>query len=160
MNTDATTTPQQYPLPVVKPESDAGAVSVATGGAAGAADASNGITKEQLKDYLRQWVRVENEISTLSAEIKKRKLIHQQLSKSLLEVMRKNEIDCFDVANGRIVYSKTKTRAPLNNGQIKSALSTYYKDDAEKANSLTEFLLASRVEKTRETIKMKIPKIK
>ena len=166
MNTDATTTPQQYPLPVVKPESDASAASAASaasGGAATAADAaaaSNGITKEQLKDYLRQWVRVENEISTLSAEIKKRKLIHQQLSKSLLEVMRKNEIDCFDVANGRIVYSKTKTRAPLNNGQIKSALSTYYKDDAEKANSLTEFLLASRVEKTRETIKMKIPKIK
>jgi len=118
------------------------------------------ITKEQLKDYLRQWVRVENEISTLSAEIKKRKLIHQQLSKSLLEVMRKNEIDCFDIANGRIVYSKTKSRAPLNNGQLKSALSTYYKDDVEKANSLTEFLLASRVEKTRESIKMKIPKIK
>jgi uncharacterized protein (UPF0335 family) len=118
------------------------------------------ITKEQLKDYLRQWVRVENEISTLSAEIKKRKLIHQQLSKSLLEVMRKNEIDCFDIANGRIVYSKTKSRAPLNTGQLKSALSTYYKDDVEKANSLTEFLLASRVEKTRESIKMKIPKIK
>lgn len=118
------------------------------------------ITKEQLKDYLRQWVRIENEISTLSAEIKRRKLIHQELSKSLLEVMRKNEIDCFDIANGRIVYSKTKTRAPLNNGQIKAALTTYYKDDVEKAANLTEFLLASRVEKTRETIKMKIPKNK
>jgi hypothetical protein len=122
--------------------------------------AESGITKEQLKDYLRQWVRVENEISTLSAEIKKRKLIHQQLSKSLLDVMRKNEIDCFDIANGRIVYSKTKVRAPLNNGQLKTALTNYYKDDVDKANSLTEFLLASRVEKTRESIKMKIPKIK
>lgn len=118
------------------------------------------ITKEQLKDHLRQWVRVENEISTLSAEIKKRKLIHQQLSASLLSVMRQNEIDCFDIANGKIVYSKTKVRAPLNNGQLKNALTTYYKDDVEKANSLTEFLLASRVEKTRESIKMKIPKIK
>lgn len=121
---------------------------------------ASSITKEQLKDHLRQWVRVENEISTLSAEIKKRKLIHQQLSASLLSVMRQNEIDCFDIANGRIVYSKTKTRAPLNNGQLKTALTKYYKDDAEKANSLTEFLLASRVEKTRESIKMKIPKIK
>lgn len=118
------------------------------------------VTKEQLKDHLRQWVRVENEISTLSAEIKKRKLIHQQLSASLLRVMKQNEIDCFDIANGRIVYSKTKTRAPLNNGQLKNALTTYYKDDVEKANSLTEFLLASRVEKTRESIKMKIPKNK
>jgi len=118
------------------------------------------ITKDQLKEYLRQWVRVENEIGTLSAEIKKRKLIHQQLSASLLNVMRQNEIDCFDLANGRIVYSKTKTKAPLNNGQLKSALTTYYKDDADKAANLTEFLLSSRVEKTRESIKMKIPKNK
>jgi uncharacterized protein (UPF0335 family) len=118
------------------------------------------ITKDQLKDYLRQWVRVENEISTLSVEIKKRKLIHQELSASLLKIMHDSEIDCFDISNGRIVYSKTKTRAPLNNGQLKTALTTYYKDEPEKANSIAEFLLASRVEKTRETIKMKIPKNK
>jgi hypothetical protein len=120
--------------------------------------AAQSLSKEQVKDYLRQWIRVENEISTLSVEIKKRKLVHQQLSASLLEVMRKNDIDCFDITNGKIVYSKVKHRAPLNNGQIRSALTTYYKDDTEKANSLTEFLLSSRVEKTRESIKMKIPK--
>ena len=120
--------------------------------------AAQSLSKEQVKDYLRQWIRIENEISTLSVEIKKRKLVHQQLSASLLEVMRKNDIDCFDITNGKIVYSKVKHRAPLNNGQLRSALTTYYKDDTEKANNLTEFLLSSRVEKTRESIKMKIPK--
>ncbi len=175
---EQTPQPQQYPLPVqggqhaqpvctdlvnvskkYQQESASSSDSVSASGPQ-VTPAQTAITKEELKDYLRQWVRVENEISTLAAEIKKRKLIHQQLSKSLLDVMRKNEIDCFDIANGRIVYSKTKTRAPLNNGQLKSALTNYYKDDIEKANSLTEFLLASRVEKTRESIKMKIPKIK
>lgn len=163
---------QQYPLPVyiTKPSLVAATTPAHTVACTDIVSISDpatssepqapSITKEQLKDHLRQWVRVENEISTLSAEIKKRKLIHQQLSGSLLKVMRQNEIDCFDIANGRIVYSKTKIRAPLNNGQLKYALSTYYKDDAEKANNLTEFLLASRVEKTRESIKMKIPKIK
>jgi transposase len=161
--------PQQYPLPVssakhppvcmdLVPSASASASASASETAPPSQDPS--VTKEQLKDHLRQWVRVENEISTLSAEIKKRKLIHQQLSASLLRVMKENEIDCFDIANGRIVYSKTKSRAPLNNGQLKSALKTYYKEDTEKANSLAEFLLASRVERTRETIKMKIPKIK
>lgn len=116
------------------------------------------VSKEQVKDYLRQWIRIENEISTLSQEIKKRKLIHQQLSVSLMDVMRKNEIDCFDITNGKIVYSKTRTRPPLNKGQLKSALMTYYKEDVEKASSLNEFLLASRVEKVREAIKMKMPK--
>lgn len=160
---------QQYPLPVSSAQHPPAPAPVCmdlvpAAAAASAATAPSGqdpsVTKEQLKDHLRQWVRVENEISTLSAEIKKRKLIHQQLSASLLRVMKENEIDCFDIANGRIVYSKTKTRAPLNNGQLKSALKTYYKEDDEKANSLAEFLIASRVEKTRETIKMKIPKIK
>jgi tRNA A-37 threonylcarbamoyl transferase component Bud32 len=152
------TAEQQYPLPVPLPtvadtsDSSSSVVALAT--------TPPNITKDQLKEYLRQWVRVENEIGTLSAEIKKRKLIHQQLSASLLNVMRQNEIDCFDLANGRIVYSKTKTKAPLNNGQLKSALTTYYKDDVEKAANLTEFLLSSRVEKTRESIKMKIPKNK
>ena len=164
---------QQYPLPVSSaqhPPAPAPAPAPvcmdlvpAAAAASAATDPSSqdpSVTKEQLKDHLRQWVRVENEISTLSAEIKKRKLIHQQLSSSLLRVMKQNDIDCFDIANGRIVYSKTKIRAPLNNGQLKSALKSYYKDDAEKASSLTEFLLASRVERTRESIKMKVPKIK
>ena len=165
--------PQQYPLPVpaaaaaaaaaARPSSTAVSVAVDLSQDAPAGESATtnaNITKDQLKDYLRQWVRVENEIGTLNAEIKKRKLLHQQLSTSLLSVMRQNEIDCFDLANGRIVYSKTKTRAPLNNGQIKTALTTYYKDDAEKATNLTQFLLAARVERTRESIKMKIPKNK
>jgi hypothetical protein len=150
-------TAEQYPLPVV-PSTDAALASIDN--VAVDTHVTPNVTKEQLKDYLRQWVRVENEISTLTVEIKKRRLIHQQLSASLLDVMRKNEIDCFDITNGRIVYSKTKVRVPLNNGQLKSALTTYYKDDVEKANGLTEFLLASRVEKTRESVKMKVPKNK
>ena len=165
---DLNTQPQQYPLPVYKmstpnpetPQTHPECLDLVHVAQAPQAPQAPSITKEQLKDHLRQWVRVENEIGTLSAEIKKRKLIHQQLSASLLRVMKQNEIDCFDIANGRIVYSKTKTRAPLNNGQLKHALTTYYKEDVEKANSLTEFLLASRVEKTRESIKMKIPKNK
>ena len=157
---------QQYPLPVEAPSlptpigTPSASMNMEPQEATCELVTKASITKDQLKDYLRQWVRVENEISTLNAEIKKRKLIHQQLSSSLLNVMRQNEIDCFDLANGRIVYSKTKTRAPLNNGQLKTALTTYYKDDAEKATNLTVFLLASRVEKTRESIKMKIPKNK
>lgn len=151
-------TAEQYPLPVEMQPTEATLSSIDI--VAADTHVTPNVTKEQLKDYLRQWVRVENEISTLTVEIKKRRLIHQQLSASLLDVMRKNEIDCFDITNGRIVYSKTKVRVPLNNGQLKSALTTYYKDDAEKAVGLTEFLLASRVEKTRESVKMKVPKNK
>lgn len=122
------------------------------------ANTTDNVSKEQVKDYLRQWIRVENEIGTLTQEIKKRKLIHQQLSVSLMNVMKKSEIDCFDITNGKIIFSRTKSRPPLNKGQLKTALNTYYKNDTATANSLNEFLLASRVEKIKEAIKMKVPK--
>jgi hypothetical protein len=155
MNPQDATTMNPIPGVIITPTTDLVPVDSA---AAAALQQQQSLSKEQVKEYLRQWIRVENEISTLSVEIKKRKLVHQQLSISLLDVMRKNDIDCFDITNGKIVYSKVKHRAPLNNGQLRSALTTYYKDDTEKANNLTEFLLSSRVEKTRESIKMKIPK--
>ena len=117
-------------------------------------------TKEQLVAQIKGWMANDNELLELQRKVKELKEKRKTYADNLVEIMRKNEIDCFDVANGRIVYSKTKIRAPLSNGQLKSALTTYYKDDVEKANNLTEFLLSSRVEKTRESIKMKIPKIK
>jgi uncharacterized protein (UPF0335 family) len=138
MNPQDATTMNPIPGVIITPTTDLVPVDSA---AAAALQQHQSLSKEQVKEYLRQWIRVENEISTLSVEIKKRKLVHQQLSISLLDVMRKNDIDCFDITNGKIVYSKVKHRAPLNNGQLRSALTTYYKDDTEKANNLTEFLL-------------------
>lgn len=120
---------------------------------------STAISKEQIKDHLRQWIRVENEISTLSVEIKKRKLIHQQLSASLLDVMRKNDIDCFDIANGKIVYSKVKRQHLLITVKFVQHSLHIIRMTPIKPNSLTEFLLSTRVEKMHESIKMKIPKV-
>ena len=117
-------------------------------------------TKDELVGNIKEWISIDQEILLFQKELKQRKDRKKILTSKLVAIMKTNEIDCFDIANGRIVYSKTKIRAPLSNGQLKSALTTYYKDDVEKANNLTEFLLSSRVEKTRESIKMKIPKIK
>ena len=115
-------------------------------------------TKDQLIKSIKEWVKIDNDIRALKKEVSSREKEKKEISKTLMDVMRKNEIDCFDITNGKIVYSKTRTRPPLNKAQLKNALITYYKDDKETASSLNEFLIASRVEKVREAIKMKIPK--
>jgi hypothetical protein len=113
-------------------------------------------SRENLREFIRNWIRVENEIRQLSIEIKKRRIVKEELTSSLLDIMKTNEIDCFDVNNGKLSYAKTKVRTPLNQTQMLEALMTYYKDDPEIAKSLTKHLLDSRTEKVKETIKMKI----
>jgi DUF917 family protein len=116
------------------------------------------VSKEEMITHIKKWMQYDNDIKQLQNELKTKKENRRQHTEQLVNIMKSNEIDCFDITNGKIVYSKTKTRPPLNKGQLKSALMTYYKDDAETASSLNEFLIASRVEKVREAIKMKIPK--
>jgi hypothetical protein len=72
--------------------------------------------------------------------------------------MRKNEIDCFDVNGGKLIYTKTKVKASLNKTTLVNALVKYFKDDDEQAKELSKFLLDSREEKVKETIRRKINK--
>lgn len=115
--------------------------------------------REELKEHIRSWIRLENEISQLNAEIRRRKEAKTKLTESLVNVMKDNEIQCIDVTNGKLLYSKTKVKNPLNNAQMLSALIKYFHDDVETAKGLSQFLLSERTEKVKESIRMKIPKL-
>ena len=63
-------------------------------------------TKEHLVKTIRDWVRLDNEIKKLQKEQLSRKNDKKKITNSLIEVMKKNEIDCFDINDGQILYSK------------------------------------------------------
>jgi len=65
-------------------------------------------TKEQLVKTIKEWVKMDNEIRSLNKEINSRKTEKKNLSTLLIETMKKNEIDCFDIKDGQICYTKKK----------------------------------------------------
>lgn len=72
--------------------------------------------------------------------------------------MKSNEIDCFDVNNGKLMYSKTKVKAPLNKSQMVQALMEYFNNDEPRVRELEDKLMSARKEKITETIRRKINK--
>jgi hypothetical protein len=80
------------------------------------------------------------------------------ISENLIEVMKKNEIDCFELNDGHLSYSKTHTKKPITKKVLLNILSTYYKEDTTKAVELNNFILENREEITKETIVRKINK--
>jgi hypothetical protein len=115
-------------------------------------------TKEQLVQHIKGWMSNDNEIREIQARLKELKDKRKGYADNLVEIMRKNEIDCFDVNDGKLIYTKTKVKAPLNKTTLATSLMKYFKDDYEQAKELVQFLLESREEKVKESIRRKVQK--
>jgi hypothetical protein len=115
-------------------------------------------TKEQLVKIIKEWVKNDNDIRLLQKEIKKRKIEKKQISDKLMEVMKSNEIDVFDINDGQIQYSKRTVKKPITKKMLMDILSKYYDGDFMKANELNTFILDNREVQTKETITRKIAK--
>ena len=112
--------------------------------------------KEQLIQTIKKWVKIDNEMHVLQRELQNRKNEKKQISSVLIETMRTNEIDCFDIKDGQIVYVKKNVKKPINQKSLLSILSLYFQESPLKANELNEFILNNREEVVKEDIKRKM----
>jgi hypothetical protein len=117
-------------------------------------------TKDELINHLKDWITIDNKILNLQKQMKEFRMQKKDLTNDLMEVMKTNEIECFDIKDGKIMYTKTKTKSPLNKKTLLTALSTYYQNNSQKAEEISNYILDSREEKERESIKRKINKEK
>ena len=113
--------------------------------------------KEQLVNNIREWVKIDNEVSQLRQEIKERNNKKKNMTENLVNVMKTNNIDCFDINDGYLVYKKNTVKKPINSKTLLSSLQNYYKDQ-NVAEDLTKYIMDSREEKVKETIKRKVHK--
>ncbi len=115
-------------------------------------------TKEELVENIKEWIKMDTEISKLKAEIKERNDKKKDLTNRLMVTMKKNSIDCFDINGGALVYKQSKVKKPINAKTLLVSLQDYYKENTEMAQTLTTHILNSREETVKETIGRKIYK--
>jgi len=115
-------------------------------------------TKDQLIKSIKEWVKIDNEIRALQKEVRKKQADKKNISKDLMEVMCKNEIDCFDIKDGQIMYSKKSVKKPITAKNLLGILANYCKGDIEKATEMNQYILDSREETVKEVIVRKIKK--
>jgi len=113
-------------------------------------------SKEQLVNNIKEWIKIDGEISQLKTEIKAKNNNKKLLTENLVSVMKNNSIDCFDINGGSLVYKKNKIKKPINGNTLLLALQNYYKTDPKIAEELTKHIMNSREEQIKETIKRKI----
>ena len=115
-------------------------------------------TKEELIQIIKEWIRLYNDISKLNKELKESKQKQKMITQSLLNVMKDNSLDCFDINGGRILYKKSKVIKPINSKTLNSTLQKYFINNPTQAEDVAKFILDNRENAFKETIRRKFDK--
>ena len=113
-------------------------------------------TKDELVENIKSWMKIDSEMKMLQKEIKQRRNLKKELSASLVDIMKTNEIDCFDMADGKLIYTKNKVKSALSKKHLEDCLSQYFAQHPDiNPSEVSEFILDKRVIKVNESIRHK-----
>ena len=78
------------------------------------------------------------------------------MTERLVHVMKENNIDCFNMNSGQLIYTRNKARAPVSKKHLMETLSRYFAA-VPQVNSaeVAQFVLDQRATKTQESIRHK-----
>ena len=117
---------------------------------------SNMATKEDLVRNIRGWMRAEEEMKVLQKELKERRAKRKGFADELVSIMKDNEIDGFDMQEGRLIYTRNRVKAPISKKHLLACLAQYAAAhpaaDLDPAE-MGQFILDSRKVQTKEGVR-------
>ena len=116
-------------------------------------------TKEELISTIKNWITTDNDIKTLSKQLKEKRNVKKQLTNNLVNTMKSNEIDCFEIANGKLCHSSNKIKGPISKKLLQTSLNEYFPDSpAESVDKIIQHIMDSRNITVKDNIRFKEPK--
>ncbi len=95
----------------------------------------------------------------LKKEISSRKTEQDKITKVLIDVMKSNEIDEFNINNGKLSYTNRTVKKPITKKNLLEILSKFYNGNAQQANEINQFILDNREDVVVEKLVRKISPI-
>jgi dTDP-D-glucose 4,6-dehydratase len=117
-------------------------------------------TKDKLIKSIQEWVKLDNEMRKLKNEIKTRKTAQDQITSALITTMKTNEIDEFNINNGKLTYSNKTVKKPITKKSLLDTLSKFCDGDVNQANEIKNFILDNREDVVVEKLVRKITSAK
>tara|TARA_Y100000389_G_C17213378_1_gene389636 strand:+ start:357 stop:716 length:360 start_codon:yes stop_codon:yes gene_type:complete len=116
-------------------------------------------SQQELIQNVKGWLGIDEEIKELQKTIREKKKDKKIFTENLVNIMKENEIDCFDITDGKLLYTKNKVKQALSKKHLLNALGAYFQNEGgDKAKDIANFILESREIKIRENIRHKIKK--
>jgi hypothetical protein len=113
--------------------------------------------KDKLKSDVKEYLEIDDQIKAINKALKERRDKKKLLSESILENMKKFEIDFMNTKNGKLTYAESKRKEPLNKKNLITGLNNYFNND-EKSKRVSKVVLESRKDVVKVTLRRTINK--
>ena len=115
------------------------------------------LSKADLINIIKEWKQLDEELKLVQKQMKNKRE-KKEINRTIVKIMRTNEIDCFDI-NGKLLYTQNKIKEPINKTYLLNVISKYFEnDDSIEIDSVADFILDNRSIKYKEGIRCKLNK--
>lgn len=111
---------------------------------------------EELITNIREWVKLDNELKNYQKLIREMRVKKKMLTENLVETMKRNNIDAFDIKDGSLIYRERKVKSGLTKKHIITQLGKLFENEPEKIEYITNAIMDSRETKITQDIRHKI----
>jgi hypothetical protein len=111
--------------------------------------------KEVLVENVNNWVDLDKQILKLQSDVRELKKKKGAITDILVEVMRKNNVDSFDMKEDSLLYKKQTIKQPINKKLLLESLQNFYKTDTNTVEKIIDHIMDQRKTTIKETIKRK-----
>tara|TARA_Y100001958_G_C20652978_1_gene180203 strand:+ start:114 stop:467 length:354 start_codon:yes stop_codon:yes gene_type:complete len=110
-------------------------------------------TKDDLIQNVKTWIELYREIKHLQAQVKEKNKVLKQLSDSLIQTMKSNEIDTLNTSELQLCCVQKETKSSLSKKYLEKVLLEYFDNNSQQASELQEYILNNRTITTKDTLK-------
>jgi hypothetical protein len=121
-----------------------------------APDTGNALS--ELPSLLKAWIKLQEEIVTMNAELSQRKKHSKTLKDTILRIMESNKVAALNVSRGVISHRVREKAEPVNTSYLLKQCTTFFEGDETKAKALVEYLETKREIKQQHDLKLTMPK--
>ena len=95
---------------------------------------------KSLPMLVKEWMTTEDELRTLSAEIREKRKRVKLVRQMIMKIMKGGKIGRLNVSSGAVTARAKNTKAPLTKKYIVSALTEFFAGDKTKAEACAAYL--------------------
>ncbi len=112
----------------------------------------------KLVENVKNWLQIDSEIKQLQQEIRKRRTMKKEMTDTLVQIMKSQDIEIMNAGGSQLIRTERKTKSALSKKHLITSLLQFFKEDKETVAQLSTFIMNSRPEKTVENIRRKVVK--
>jgi hypothetical protein len=111
--------------------------------------------KSRLIENVKEWIHLDNQLKEIRERMKAHRNRKKEITSVLVSIMKTNDIDCFDITDGKLFYNKKNVKKPLTKKHLLASLAKYFDNNNVMVKELSTFIMNSRENNIKEDIRRK-----